>query len=172
MKNYKLFNKVLAVLMLGSLAACGGNDDDQYIPAPYGIDPRYSGFASACGVTNNFSGAVYQQTIRATDAGVAELDLLVYGDGSGNVQIIGEINISDVSRLGVGLGSGAYRSCVSGSGQIETNVTDPQITFTLQGNGLTLAPRNAQYLPFIRGSVLKGDVAFTLQGRSDYFVFH
>jgi hypothetical protein len=172
MKNFKLFNKVLAVLMLGSLAACGSNDDDNNnYYGNYGIDPRYAGFASACGVgAANFGNAPYMQTIRASDSGVAELDLLVYGDGSGNVQVVGEIFIPDVSRLGIGLTGGSFRSCVTGSGQMETNVTDPAILINLQGNGITLSPRNS-YQPYIRGSVLKGDFNFTFNGRSDYFVF-
>lgn len=163
MRNYKLHNKVFGALMLTLLAACGGNDDDLI---NYGItDPRYGGFASACGVAGfNPGAAPYKQTIRGQDGDII-LDLLVYGDGSGNVQVVGEIFIPNLAR--VTHGYGAFRSCVSGQGFLATNQTDPDLQVTLQGQGIVMQPRSyygGGIPPYVRGSVVKGQFDFQING--------
>lgn len=158
MKNYKLYNKVLGVLMLGTLAACGSNDDNV---VPYGYDHSiYGGFAAACGVAFNPTNAVYKQTIRGQDGDIV-IDIMAFGDGSGNVQIVGEIHIPNLQR--VTYGYGAFRSCISGQGFLATNMTDPDLQITtLQGQGIVMQPRG--YYPYIRGSVLKGQFNFQING--------
>ncbi len=168
MKTKGIYQKTLGALLLATLTACGGDDVAR---GPNYNDPRYQGFATACGVSNNFMTAPYKQTVRGQDASGAVLDILIYGDGTGPVRAVGEIRIPDISRLGVG-GTGSYRSCVAGEGQMEMNVTDPAIDIELQGGRIRIESGGPYEFPFIRGSVLKGNFTFQLNGTSPgYFWF-
>jgi len=169
MRNYKLLNKMFGALLLSSLVACGGNDDENNGQLTGVYDPRYAGFATACGVSNSFANAPYMQTIKGEDPSGTIIDLLLYGDGSGNISVVGQIDIPDISRLAIG-GEGSFRSCVSGSGQMEMDVTDPEIRINLQGNSITIQSAGP-YTPIVRGSVLIGDFVFQLDSRSGYFAF-
>jgi len=158
MKNSKLIYKTLGALMLSTLVACGGDDNDGN-----GIhDPRYLGFANACGVSTNFENSPFMQTVKGQDPSGTTIDLLIYGDGSGSVEVVGEVDIPDLSRLAVGA-TGRLRVCVSGSGQMEMNVTDPALSVRLEGRNIVIQPNNTDF-PFVRGSVLKGTFDFQLDG--------
>ncbi|MEO5667880.1 MAG: hypothetical protein ABIR96_07475 [Bdellovibrionota bacterium] len=167
MKNYKLINKAFAAFMLTTLVACGGNKDNN--PRVGVNDPRYSGYAQACGVSNNFGNSPYMKTIKGQDPSGATIDLLLYGDGSGNISVVGQLDIPDLSRLAIGA-TGSYRSCVSGSGQIEMDVTDQEIRVNLQGSNIVIQS-SGPYTPIVRGDVLIGDFAFQLGGRSGTLAF-
>jgi len=173
MKNAKLYQKIFGVLMLSSLVACGGNDDDN---PNLGInDPRYAGFASACGDSYAYANLPYKTTVRGQDPSGAVIELLIYGDGTGNIGAVGQLTIPDLSRLGAGL-YGSHSSCVSSqglTGQMQISGTDDEIRINLQGNSLSLTPYTGYdaYTPIIRNQYLVGDFVMNINGRQVKLMF-
>lgn len=93
MKQFKVAKQILGLVALTMLTACGGNDD--YLNGNY-----YNSLAEACG-SQLPQGSVYQQTVRGLEANGGTLDLLIYGDGSGSIGAIGEINIPSLDDIGI-----------------------------------------------------------------------
>lgn len=89
------YSKYLGLALVGLLGACGG-DDDQL------VNPYYTGLAQVCGQALPTAQMPYQQKARGQDPSGAILEILIYGDGSGNIGAIGEIAIPNPQALGLG----------------------------------------------------------------------
>jgi|GEM_PF-2994528 len=171
MKNFKLFNKALALIAFVGLAACGGNNDDQY---GYGnLDPRYQQLATQCGVQDaNIGNMPYKQTVRGEDPSGAIIDLYIYGTGNGQIGAIGSISIPDLSKFGAGL-YGSHNGCISTqgmTGQMQTSGTYDEISINLVGPNVSLTPGGFTS-PTIRNQFIKGGFVMTYQGRQIQLLF-
>jgi hypothetical protein len=160
MKTQKYSKYALGFLMLAALSACGGGDDEIN---GYG----YNHFSAACGGANIDPNMVQQQTVVGVDPFGAEIRLLIYGPGNGQVGAVGELIIPNMAAYFVGA-SGSYRGCVSTqgiSGQMQMDGTYDEIQITLQGSGVTLTP-SGPYTPIITNQKIKGDFMMNFHGQN------
>lgn len=89
------YAKYLGLALVGLLGACGGNDDQL-------VSPYYTGLATLCGQALPTAQMPYQQKARGQDPSGAMLEILIYGDGSGNIGAIGELAIPNPQAIGLG----------------------------------------------------------------------
>lgn len=169
MKNQKLkLNKVLGLILLGSLAACGSDEPEDPYYNNQNIDPRYQNLAAQCGGNNlDIGNMPYKQTTRGEDPSGAILDLMIYGTGNGEVGALGELFIPDLSVFGVGL-RGKFRGCVSSQGI--TGFLDPSsgmadLQINLVGPKVNLTPSGPR-TPTVENQVINGQFNLIFNGRT------
>jgi hypothetical protein len=154
MKNSKFGIMVMALSIF--TAACGDDSDNDR-------DPRNRLFSGRCKNVRTPS-MPYMQTVRGVDPSGATVDLLLYGDGSSQVEIIGEVRVPDLMSLGFA-SNGSIRECVQGEGQMVGAVTGTydEIRFNLQGSRIQLSD-GGPYTPTINNKFIVGDLILNVSG--------
>jgi hypothetical protein len=153
--NYAKMALYVAVLGVFT-AACGGDDENDN-------DPRFRLFSGRCSNVRTPS-MPYMQTVKGTDPSGATVNLLLYGDGGNNVEIIGEVRVPSLMDIGLG-SSGSIRECVDGEGQLVGAVTGTydEIRFQLRGGRIQLSD-GAPVTPTINNKFIVGDLYLEVNG--------